>query len=67
MGDDPAGMTYWKIAHGIGFTGMPAFRQSLSENQMWQIALFVKQMDSLPPATRQSWIDAGKLKAPPPQ
>ena len=23
--DDPDGVTYWKIAHGIRLTGMPAF------------------------------------------
>jgi mono/diheme cytochrome c family protein len=53
--DDPEATTYWKIAHGIRFTGMPSFRESLSENEMWQIALFVKHMDSLPPGTRAAW------------
>jgi thiosulfate dehydrogenase len=57
--DDPEAATYWKIAHGIRFTGMPGFRQTLSEPQMWQIALFVKHMDSLPPGTRAAWA-AGK-------
>jgi mono/diheme cytochrome c family protein len=53
--DDPEGVTYWKIAHGIRFTGMPAFRQSLSEKEMWQIALFAKHMDKLSPGLRQAW------------
>ena len=42
--DDEPGETYWKVANGIRLTGMPAFRQSLSETQMWQV--------SLPPLTR---------------
>lgn len=53
--DDPEGVTYWKIAHGIRFTGMPAFRQSLSEKEMWQIALFARHMDKLSPGLRQAW------------
>ena len=40
--DDPVGETYWKIENGIRLTGMPAFRQSLSENQIWQIALCLR-------------------------
>ena len=56
--DDPEGVTWWKIAHGIRFTGMPSFRESLTDPQIWQIALFVKHMDSLPPGTRAAWTAA---------
>jgi mono/diheme cytochrome c family protein len=54
--DDPEGMTYWKVAHGIRFTGMPAFGETLSGREMWQIALFVKHMDSLPHGARSAWL-----------
>lgn len=57
--DDPEGVIYWKIAHGIRFTGMPGFGAALSADAMWQIALFAKHMDSLPPAARNAW-QAGK-------
>jgi mono/diheme cytochrome c family protein len=53
--DDPEGTIYWKIAHGIRFTGMPAFRQTLADRELWQIALFLKHMDKLPPGIRQAW------------
>lgn len=53
--DDPEATTYWKIAHGIRFTGMPSFRQTLSEREMWQLAAFAKHMDKLPPAAREAW------------
>lgn len=53
--DDPEGTIYWKIAHGIRFTGMPAFRQAFSEREMWQITLFAKRMNALPPGARQAW------------
>jgi mono/diheme cytochrome c family protein len=53
--DDDDGETYWKLYHGIRMTGMPAFRESLSENELWQITLFLKNMDSLPPAPKKAW------------
>lgn len=53
--DDDEGDTYWKLYHGIRMTGMPAFRESLSENELWQIALFLKNMDSLPPGPQKVW------------
>ena len=56
--DDPESTTYWKIAHGIRFTGMPSFRGTLSEPEMWQTALFLKHMDALPPGTRAAWAAA---------
>jgi mono/diheme cytochrome c family protein len=46
--DDPVGMTYYKIAHGYRMTPMPAFSKSLSDTQIWQLALFLKNMDKLP-------------------
>ena len=55
--DDPEGVIYWKIAHGIRFTGMPAFGTSLEKSELWKIALFLKRMDALPPAPRQAWIE----------
>jgi mono/diheme cytochrome c family protein len=39
--DDPEGETYWKIEHGIRFTGMPAFGGELTEEQIWSIAAFL--------------------------
>jgi thiosulfate dehydrogenase len=53
--DDPEGETYWKIAHGIRFTGMPAFGHSLTERQLWQLTLFLKHMDGLPAAPERVW------------
>jgi thiosulfate dehydrogenase len=52
VNDDPVGATYWKIENGIRLTGMPAFRQSLSENQIWQMALLLANAERLPPAAK---------------
>lgn len=52
---DPEGETYWKIAHGIRLTGMPAFGASLTDTQIWQITMFLKHMDKLPPEPDAQW------------
>jgi mono/diheme cytochrome c family protein len=50
--DNPAGVTYWKVANGIRLTGMPGFTGSLSSEQMWQVSLFLANADKLPAAVR---------------
>jgi thiosulfate dehydrogenase len=56
--DDPEGETFWKIKHGIRLTGMPSFGASLSDEQIWTLALFLKHMDSLPPGPDKIWRSA---------
>ena len=46
--DDPVGETYWKIENGIRLTGMPAYRGSLTEDEIWKIALMLANADKLP-------------------
>jgi thiosulfate dehydrogenase len=48
--DDPVGATYWKVKNGIRLTGMPAYGQSLSEDQIWKISLMLAGADKLPAA-----------------
>ena len=50
--DDEPGESYWKIFNGIRLTGMPGFNKSLSETQMWQIALLVANADKLPSSAK---------------
>jgi len=53
--DDPDGVTFWKLKHGIRFTAMPAFGANLADDDLWKIALFLKHMDKLPPAADAAW------------
>jgi mono/diheme cytochrome c family protein len=49
--DDPPGETYWKVANGIRLTGMPSYKQLLTETQIWQVSLLLANADKpLPPA-----------------
>ena len=51
VSDDPPGETYWKIANGIRLTGMPAYKQILGDQQMWEVTLLLASADKpLPPA-----------------
>jgi hypothetical protein len=34
---------------------MPSFGDSLSDQQIWTLAIFLKHMDKLPPAVQQAW------------
>jgi thiosulfate dehydrogenase len=45
VSDDEAGETYWKVANGIRLSGMPAYTHVLSDTQMWQVSLLLKNAD----------------------
>ena len=50
--DDEPGESYWKVFNGIRLSGMPGFSKSLSETQMWQLALLVANADKLPTSAK---------------
>jgi mono/diheme cytochrome c family protein len=50
--DDPPGETYWKAANGIRLTGMPGYKGSLSDTQLWQVSLMLTNADKLPPSAK---------------
>jgi len=45
VSDDDAGETFWKVKNGIRLTGMPAYNKILSEPEMWDVALLLKNAD----------------------
>ena len=53
--DDPPGVTYWKIAHGIRFTAMPSFDRTLTDEDVWRLVLFLSHMDKLPASVGTTW------------
>ena len=51
VSNDPPGETYWKVANGIRLTGMPSYKEVLTETQMWQVSQLLANADKpLPPA-----------------
>jgi thiosulfate dehydrogenase len=49
VADDPVGVTYWKVANGIRLTGMPGFKGSLTDEQIWEVSLLLANGDKLSP------------------
>jgi mono/diheme cytochrome c family protein len=48
--DDTPGESYWKVVNGIRLSGMPAFREILSNTEAWQVSIRVANADKLPPS-----------------
>jgi len=65
VSDDPPGETYWKVSNGLRLTGMPSFKDTLSDTQIWQVSLLLANADKpLPPAALP--IVRGEQPAAPP-
>ncbi len=53
--DDPEGKIYWFVKHGVRLTGMPAYTSTLTDQQIWQVVLFLKHMDGLTAEANKVW------------
>ena len=50
VSDDAPGETYWRVSNGIRLTGMPSYKNILSDTQMWQVTLLLANANKpLPP------------------
>jgi mono/diheme cytochrome c family protein len=50
--DDPVGEDYWKVKNGIRLSGMPGFKDSLSDTEIWQVSALLAKADKLPDSLR---------------
>jgi mono/diheme cytochrome c family protein len=55
---------FYILQHGIRYSGMPAWKQTFSDKQLWQITTFLSHMDKLPPAVSAQWQVSAKSNAP---
>ena len=46
---------FWIAKNGIKMTGMPSWRDSLSDGQLWDVVGFLEAMRDLPPQTYVQW------------
>jgi thiosulfate dehydrogenase len=53
VSDDPVGETFWRVKNGIRLTGMPSYKELLSEQEMWQVSLLLASADKPLPASAQ--------------
>ncbi len=45
--DDPPSETYWKATNGIRLSGMPAFKTTLTDTQLWQVSQLVAHANQI--------------------
>src|SRR6266481_1922346 len=58
--DDDAWESYWKVENGIRLTGMPGYKGQLTETQIWQVAVLVKNAAKIS-ASVKSELAAGAM------
>jgi len=46
---------FWTIKHGIRNTGMPAWGSMLSDEEIWQIVILLKNSQDLPTSVENEW------------
>ena len=67
VSDDPVGETYWKVANGIRLTGMPSYRDVLTDTQIWQVSLLLSDADKPLPPAALDLVRSAQPPPPPPQ
>ena len=45
VSDDAPGFSYWIVSNGIRLTSMPSFTHVLSDREMWEVSLLLKNAD----------------------
>ena len=63
--DMPENQNHYIIEHGIRLTGMPAWKQVLNDQQIWQVTTLLGQMDKLPSTVTDSWKAMAAASAQP--
>jgi len=63
VSDDPPGETFWKVTNGIRLTGMPSYKDVLSETQIWQVSLLLANADKPLPPDAITLVLGGSLPA----
>jgi len=71
--DMPENQNFYIIQHGIRWSGMPAWKNTLNETQTWQLVTFMSNVQKLPPAalkelelTPSAAVDATPAATPAP-
>lgn len=56
--DMPENQNFYIIQHGVRLSGMPAWKETLSAQEIWQVTSFLSHMDKLPPQVSAAWKTA---------
>jgi len=56
--DDPEWHIYYVVSTGARYTGMPAWRHALSDQDIWKVVGFLSRVEKLPPKVQEYWKNA---------
>jgi thiosulfate dehydrogenase len=56
VSDDPASESYWKAANGIRLSGMPAFKNKLTDTQLWQVSQLVAHSNEISESVKKELV-----------
>ena len=59
--DMPENQNFYVIQHGIRLSGMPAWKPTLTDQQIWEVTTFLSHMDKLPPEVSAAWKTAASI------
>jgi thiosulfate dehydrogenase len=51
--DDPVGATHWVVKNGIRFSAMPSFEGRLTDTEIWQVSLLLRNANILPSSVQE--------------
>ncbi len=53
--DDPEWHINYAIRTGVRYTGMPAWKGTLSDQDIWKLTLFLSRIEKMPPGVQDYW------------
>jgi mono/diheme cytochrome c family protein len=56
--DDPQWHVFYAVKNGIRYTGMPSWKNALSEAEIWKVTAFVSSIEKLSPGVRLYWSNS---------
>lgn len=60
----PDNQNFYVVRHGTRWTGMPAWGNTLSEQQIWTVVTFLRRIEKLPPAALKALEPSPPGQAP---
>jgi mono/diheme cytochrome c family protein len=52
--DDPVGATRWLVKNGVRFSAMPSYDGKLTDSEIWQVSLLLRNANKLPQPVQQA-------------
>lgn len=64
--DMPENQNFYIIQHGIRWSGMPTWENTLNDTQIWQVITFMSNIEKLPAPAKKVFEFNGTAASPPP-